>query len=116
MTDRAHGTRAKYVLEKCRCEPCTAANREYVRASSQRAAPAYVDAGPARRHITELRDAGVGLKTVAKAAGVSHGALSKLVYGETARGGKPTKRIRPETMERILAVTPADVADGATVD
>lgn len=29
MADRAHGTRTKYVHEKCRCEPCTIANRTY---------------------------------------------------------------------------------------
>src|SRR6202022_3247214 len=26
-----HGTRAKYVSEKCRCMPCTDANRDYMR-------------------------------------------------------------------------------------
>lgn len=28
----AHGTRARYVKHKCRCEPCTTANSEYARA------------------------------------------------------------------------------------
>lgn len=27
----AHGTRSKYVLEKCRCAKCLKANREYLR-------------------------------------------------------------------------------------
>lgn len=36
MTIRAHGTRAKYVHEHCRCEPCTLANRRYAR-ENQRA-------------------------------------------------------------------------------
>lgn len=29
MTDIPHGTRSKYVNDKCRCVPCTAANAEY---------------------------------------------------------------------------------------
>ena len=37
----------------------------------------------------------MGVKAVAKAAGISTGSMSKLVYGLGNRG--PTKRIRPET-------------------
>jgi WhiB family redox-sensing transcriptional regulator len=60
-----------------------------------------------------LAKAGVGLKTVAAVSGVSTGALSKLVYGK--RGRAPSRRIRPDTMARILAVTPNAAADGARV-
>ncbi|HEY1554764.1 MAG TPA: hypothetical protein VGF94_08020 [Kofleriaceae bacterium] len=33
----AHGTRARYVADKCRCEPCRAANTQYARDSAARA-------------------------------------------------------------------------------
>jgi hypothetical protein len=32
---RAHGSRAKYVIDKCRCQPCTVASREDQRARRQ---------------------------------------------------------------------------------
>lgn len=110
---RAHGTRAKYVLEKCRCEPCRLDNR---RCESERRHAMnrpdeiwlpYVPAGRARRHLAELAAAGVGLKSVSKISGLSHGLLSKLVYGDRKRGMAPSKRIRPATEEKILAVTVA---------
>lgn len=123
MTEREHGTHNCYVHgpdrsktgRGCRCEPCRAANREYERQRAARIEPPYVSAGPARAHVHALQAAGVGLKQVAKASGVPHGSLSKLIYGDPARGMGPSKRIRPATAERILAVTPADAADGARV-
>jgi hypothetical protein len=72
---REHGTHARYVVDRCRCDRCRAATREYERERRARIEPAYVSAGPARRHVEELRAAGVGLKQVAKAAGLPHGTL-----------------------------------------
>lgn len=111
---RQHGTHVKYVIDKCRCEPCREGNRIYERERAARLTPPYVSAAPARRHVEHLAAGGVGLKTIAKASGVSHGALSKLMYGTGTRG--PSKRIRPETSAKILAVTPRDAADGARID
>lgn len=113
---RAHGTRVKYVIERCRCEPCRTANRvasrERVNAMRRpdEAWVPYIPAGPARRHIEALMAAGVGPKTIAKLSGVPHGAISKIVYGNYQTGRK-SKRIRPETARKILAVT-AELADG----
>lgn len=77
----------------------------------------YVDAEPARQHVLALRAAGMGPVTIARASGVSHGALAKLVYGDKQRGLAPSKRIRPETATKILAVEPKleYLADGAMV-
>lgn len=117
---RPHGSYVKYVVERCRCEPCRQANREYERrrvhamSRPDEVWAPYVPAGRARRHLEELAVAGVGLKTVAKMSGVPHGSLSKLVYGE--RGKPPSRRIRPETARRILAVKATDAADGQRVD
>lgn len=108
-----HGTNACYRLNGCRCRPCKDAASAYQRDWSQRVAPTTMPAGPARRHVDELRAAGVGLKTIAKAAGVPHGTLSKLVYGTTTRS--PSKRVRVDTYERLLAVSPADLAAGAKI-
>ena len=118
---RAHGTYIKYVVERCRCDPCRAANSDYetrrqhaMRRPDEIWLP-YVPAGPARRHVRQLMAAGVGLKQIAKVSGVPHGSLSKLVYGDPQRNMAPSKRIRPQTERAILAVTEADAADGAKI-
>lgn len=119
---RDHGTKACYVfgpvgnstLNGCRCRLCRDAQNAYNRELKQRIVPAYVGSARARAHIEWLGQHGVGLKQIARVSGVSHGALSKLVYGERDRG--PSKRIRPENEARILAVQPNAVAPGARVD
>lgn len=115
-SSRPHGTRVKYVIEKCRCEPCRLANREKERERAraiQRPDEAwmpYVPASRARRHVRELAAQGVGIKSIAVLSGVPHGALSKLIYGDRKRRLAPSKRIRPETERKILAVTVAMAA------
>jgi hypothetical protein len=117
---REHGTRAKYVAEKCRCEPCRDANRTYARARDRatrrpdEVLMPLVSAGPARRHIAELGQAGVGWRRVAALAGLSTGSVSKLIYGRNGR--PPSRRVRRETRDRILAVRASDAAAGAYVD
>lgn len=66
----------------------------------------YVDAQPAREHVLRLRAAGVGPKRIAELSGVPHGSLAKLIYGDPRRNLAPSKRIRPQTEARILAVQP----------
>lgn len=122
MSHREHGTYVKYVIERCRCGPCRAANRTYERERTRRNAygrSPWVDAKPARQHVKKLMASGkgqtdgVGLKQIAKVSGVAHGTLWKLVYG---RNGKPSKRIHKDNETKILAVTRAHMANGATVD
>lgn len=120
MADTVHGTLRAYVIDKCRCGACTEANRAYAnRANRLRAygqwAP-FVDAQPAREHLALLADYGIGWKRAGQLAGVSCGTVSRLLYG--APGRQPTRRIRPETETRILAVRPilANLADQAVVD
>ncbi len=115
-THRAHGTHACYVLDRCGCQPCRDASTAYERRRRHainrpdEVWRPYVSAGPARRHLKRLADAGVGLKQVAKVSGLGHGVLSKLVYGDGARNMGPSRRIRQATADKILAVTAADVA------
>jgi len=124
-TTRPHGTRARYVLGPgpgkgpgCRCDDCRAANRA---AASHRDLQIlygrwqpYVDAEPAREHLRALSAAGIGWKRAAELAGLSTGAVSKLLYGGPG-DRPPSRRIRPETAAAILAVKPSagQLAPGA---
>lgn len=112
-----HGTHAAYVLDRCRCRPCRDATRDYENARVRDrlyGRDAYTDATPARDHIRGLMANGVGLKRIAAISGVSNGALTKLVYG--VNGRPPSRRIRPDTATKILAVTEDHRATGANVD
>jgi hypothetical protein len=111
---RPHGTRARYVLGPgpgrgpgCRCDSCRAANRaEASRRTRQiiygRWQP-YVDAQPVRVHLRELAAAGIGWKRAAALAGVSTGAVSRILYGGPGER-PPSQRVRPQTAAAILAV------------
>ena len=125
----AHGTRARYVGGPdengrpggCRCASCTEGNRldhaHRARMKLYGRWQPYVDAAPAREHVRALSAAGVGWKRAAKLAGVSTGSMSRLLFG--GPGDRlPSRRIRPETERRLLAVriTPAALSPGARVD
>ena len=121
--ERAHGTHARAV-QGCPCERCQAARaarREYNRRRRQAIARPdtvwlpYVSAQPAREHLAALSAAGMGLRTVARISGVSHGALSKIVYGEPGLGRAPSARIRPDTLRRILTVRVSHAGGGQRV-
>ncbi|HEV2071083.1 MAG TPA: hypothetical protein VGR26_14935 [Acidimicrobiales bacterium] len=118
---RPHGTYVKYVVERCKCDDCREANRLYeLKRRRAMSRPdelwlPYVPAGRARRHVQALSAAGVGHKTVAKVSGVAHGTIAKLIYGDPKRNMGPSRRIRPETERRLLAVTPENAADCARV-
>lgn len=104
----AHGQHAAYVLDRCRCEPCKASNATYEKDRRGRIEPPYVLATQAREHVLWLATQGLGRKQIAKASGVAHGTLCKLIYGDPKRRMAPSKRIRPETHDAIMAVVPAD--------
>lgn len=120
---REHGTYVKYTIEKCRCEPCKQANREYEQRRRRRKAYGgehwgWTDAEPVRAYVRSLmapkkgRTNGMGWKRIADAAGLSRSTVWKLLYGPKDRG--PSKRIRIENAAKLLAVNP-DLADRATV-
>jgi hypothetical protein len=119
---RAHGTNARYHLDECRCDPCRRAARRYEQNRRRQVAygrwQPYVDAERARQHCLGVIAAGMGPVTIARVSGVPHGAISKLLYGDYTRGMAPSRRIRPETEERLLAVhaTLDNLAPAALVD
>lgn len=119
--DHQHGSRACYVLDKCRCPPCSYANsaaesaRERLKLYGRY--DKYVDAGPVREHVRRLMDAGVGLKRIVVVSGVSQGGLWKLVYGKRQPDGtqRPSARVERATADRLYAVSLDALADGAVV-
>lgn len=79
----------------------------------------WIDAAPVRDHVNTLRAAGMGPERIAEVAvGVSVGTLNALLFGDAADGLEPTKKIRRDRAEAILAVQAAvDLfADGARID
>jgi len=116
---RQHGTRAKYVIEKCRCQPCTEANRLYqrqrdrherrVRFGIEDPRPAFIDATETRQHLDWLRRVGVGKRQIHAETGISVTTIWKI------RNGTVTK-IRRATAEKLLAVGRSKAAGGARVD
>ena len=108
MTDRTpkpdakheHGNYVTYVADKCRCFPCSEANR--LRALRQRRDKAYgrkllEDAEPVRQHLLKLRALGLSIATIEKLSGASHCAVQELVYSSRTK-------VWPITAKRILAV------------
>lgn len=104
---REHGTRAKYVIEKCRCEPCTTANRLYARERDrhlrrvaygiENPSTKYVDAGETRAHIDWLSSIGVGRRTIAQITGLRPKTIRDIRIGDT-------RRVLQSTANRILAI------------
>lgn len=129
--DHQHGERATYVLDKCRCIPCSKANaaseEQRRRLKAYGRYNKYVAAEHVRAHLRELGEYGIGLKRVAELSGVSTGTLSKLMYGvyaETGTGGgrngpgdrvrEPSRRVLRSTAEKVYAVEaiPANLGPG----
>lgn len=103
-----HGTYVCYVADECRCPACTAANTDYERTRFRQHVygrwNGLIDAQPAREHVEALMASGMGLKRIAVAAGVSAGAVGKLIYGAPGRGMAPSTRLQPGTVTALLAV------------
>lgn len=122
-----HGTRLGYILDRCRCLPCAAANSDYERLRRRQRAygrtlAGWVDAEPVRAHVHALQAAGLGWQTISKRAGVHNGAVSKLLYGRRREDGRvepPTRRINPDMARKLLAVPVPGIDElpgGARVD
>ena len=117
VTERPHGY-ARYRLHGCRCYTCAFAvsqyNRDRAKKIATRTWQPFVPAAPVRAHLEKLAAAGIPSKRVAALAGVSNEAVAAIL----GRRDRPTAKVRPETAERILAITAttAELSDGALVD
>jgi hypothetical protein len=127
IANHQHGTRSCYVLDKCRCTPCSQANAEAETWRERQKAYGrynkFVPAGPVREHVRSLTDAGMGLKRISKVSSVSHGSLWKLMYGKRQSDGslKPSRRVTREIAEKLYAIDadwgdPLPLAGGALLD
>lgn len=121
VAEHNHGTYACYVLDRCKCLPCSVANADYEAERTRQQAygrwNGLVDAEPARQHVRSLMAQGMGLKRVVAVSEVSQGQLWKLLYGKQLADGSrnPSKRIKPHVEAKILAVR-LDLAGGAKID
>lgn len=110
MPTPEHGTYARYASGcELKCGPCETAKREYTRNRARLIAYGewnpWVDAEPVRQHVKEIQAAGIGLPRLAIAAGVGQSTLNRLIHGEPKFSRPPTRSMRPEVADRILAVS-----------
>jgi len=114
---REHGTRVKYVQERCRCKPCTEANTVYQRGLDREnraraygfdVEPRLIDATPSRERLLLLRRNGIGLRTVEKLTGIDRKTALQIISGET-------KRVRPDTYDLIMSITYDDRPGGTLI-
>jgi hypothetical protein len=103
-----HGTRARYVGAKCRCDDCRAANRNYAKERAGLPFNGLVDAAPARQHLEALSNQGVGLRSVAAASDVARTVLTDIRTGAKLR-------VRADTARRVLAVDSGAISDHGLV-
>lgn len=110
-----HGQRATYTHCGCRCWPCRLAMLEQVAESERNRAygrSRLVDAQPARAHLAQLREAGMGWPRIAELSGVERSIVRRIIWGKARNGRKETaQRITRDTEAALLAVT-WDPADG----
>jgi len=106
-----HGQRVAYVKDRCRCNPCTAANTAASHAADRGRALGYpsplVDAGDVRAHLEQLRRAHIGYQQIAGLSGTSATHIREIA-GTVVRSGNrpPIRRIRPDLAARLLAIEP----------
>lgn len=109
----AHGTRSRYVLDRCCCAPCTRANGEYQTERNRLIAAGQwaplVDAGAVVAHVQGLIDAGMRRRQIAAAAGVSFSVVSRVLACGVSSG--VVGRVRAGTAQRLLTV-PRPEVDG----
>lgn len=121
-TDIPHGTLTGAKTHRCTCDACRARAHTYDTTRARLIAygrwQPYIDAEPVRQHLRMLMSYGIGWMRVGRLTGLSNGALSKLLYGDSTRGMAPSKRVRPATADKILAIRPTfdALAPSARVD
>lgn len=115
-----HGQPAHYKHCGCRCWPCREAILAQYDASAK--ARAYgrgrlVDAQPAREHVWNLMDAGMGWPRIVALSGLDGSVLIRLVWGKKMRGRRETsQRITRATEAALLAVTYNPADGGPAID
>jgi len=113
-----HGTMRAYNADRCRCAPCADATAEYERRRRKQIAygrhQPFVDAEPTRQHVRALMASGMGVDRITEVAGISHGVLRRLLYGNNGR--PPSSLIRPQAAATLQAITVPDLAENRYID
>lgn len=96
-----HGTRARYVGGRCRCDACRLANNEYAKArEAAKRRGEHNGLVPAERvlaKLEELRQRGVGVRAIVEATGLSRSVLQGLRNGR--RG-----HLRAQSYAKLCAI------------
>ncbi|MEV7014129.1 hypothetical protein [Streptosporangium sp. NPDC051022] len=99
---RAHGTLARYHVDKCRCELCCARKSSYHTGRTRQIAygrwQPYAAPESARAHVAYLIGYGLSINTIADMAGVDHECVSDLMSDAHERG------LLPASAEALLSV------------
>jgi transposase len=111
VAQHVHGTSTAYVVDKCRCRPCTdAATSTNVDREKQKLFGRYdsgrVDSAPVRAHLAFLIENGMSAKRISKVSGIALSTVGQLIWGRKERGHAPYPRVMKATAEKILAVKP----------
>ncbi|GAA0853307.1 hypothetical protein ACFQVD_26750 [Streptosporangium amethystogenes subsp. fukuiense] len=105
-----HGTSAGYTLGGCRCGLCRQAHGDYKNHRTRQIAygrwQPLVDAQPVREHVQLLGEFGLGWKRIAGLADVPEFTVGRLLYGAPLERRAPSKRIKTQTAEKLLALRP----------
>lgn len=121
-TAKRHGTRAAYIVDRCRCPEARAANTAYAAARDRRnlqakygaAAPLTVRASETRAVLAHLEAAGWTRRRIAAESGLRREQLSRVVGGTY----RPVESVRWATHHALLRLLdqPTPVAPGSLVD
>jgi len=96
-----HGTHARYHLGRCRCNPCLEAHNAYEKHRRENPDLRLIPAEPVIAHIRFLQSQGMGVKKIARAAGITQSVCARYVNDY-----RTITRVRRSTAERILALKP----------
>lgn len=114
-TTHHHGNRVTYITHKCRCTPCTTANRNAERARSRAKLygryDRFLPGDLVRTHLRTLMNQGMGWKTISTRAGVATSTTYAILYGKhlaapTHPEHRPPRiKVSRPVAEKLLAVT-----------
>lgn len=118
-----HGTRTAYVVDKCRCRPCTDASTKAEKTRTRQTAygrydHGRVDADPVREHMRYLMDNGISVKRMAAITGLALSTVGAILWGRHERKARPYPRVHKTTAHKILAIKPTmdNMAPGRNID
>lgn len=117
VADCGHASHSRYVVGRCRCDACRAANSEYERQRRRREAygtTGLVDAGPVREHVRALLASGYTIRELERLSGVGHTTMHQLLNWHW-RTLLPVSRMKRENAEALMHVRGRSLTPGQRV-